>query len=173
MKSVILGLTLLAAIPTWSQNVPPRINPGLWEETITLTSRGSLSMPDSVLSQLTPEQRARVEARLKASAQPSTRTSTEQQCVTAKDIEEMRVFNKPDASCKEVIRSSTGTQFDGQWQCGRDGISGTGAIHFDILTPESARGTAHTVTNSNGHQSVTDSKIVSKWIGPDCGRLRE
>ncbi len=176
MKAIILGLALTAVTAAAAQDkfVPPQVKTGLWEQTITMTRQGTLGLPESMLSRMTPEQRARAEARLKAGEQPYTHTETSQSCLTKKDIDDWRIFKSPDVSCKQLIVKSTGTELDAQWDCElQGGISGKGTVHFDILNPENARGTVHTIADGNGHHMVVDSKMSSKWIGSDCSKMRK
>ena len=163
------AITIMAAI-AMGQHVRPQVKTGLWEQTITITRQGALPMPESVLSKLTPEQRARVEAQMGASQQP--RTITHQECLTEKDLDHFDIFEGPDPNCRQTVQSSTGTQIDTQWECKIDeGITGKGTMHIDILSAENARGTSHTVVDGNGQHMVTDSKMTSKWIGSDCGKM--
>ena len=154
------------------QHVRPRVKAGLWEQTITLTRQGAPPISDRVLSNLTPEQRARVEAQMRANQQP--RTTTHQACLTDKDLDSFRIFENSDPGCKETIRTSTGTEVDEQWECKMDdGITGKGTLHIDILSPESARGTVHMIADENGHHLVTDSRMTARWLGPDCSKMHE
>jgi Protein of unknown function (DUF3617) len=153
--------------------VRPQVKTGLWEQTITMTRQGILGMPEDVLSRLTPEQRARAEARLKTAEQPYTHSITSQSCLTEKDLEDWRLFKSSDISCKQKVINSTGTELDAQWDCQIEGgYTGKGTVHIDILSPESARGTAHTEAEGEGHRMVVESKMTSKWIGSDCSKIR-
>jgi hypothetical protein len=154
------------------QHVRPQVKTGLWEQTVTVTRQGALPMPDSVLSKLTPEQRARVEAQMRANQQP--RTNTSQACLTEKDLDSLKIFENSDPNCKQTVRTSTGTQIDAQWECRiEEGITGKGTMHIDIQSPESARGTVHIVADGNGQNMVTGSKMTSRWIGSDCSKKHQ
>lgn len=169
-KAPSLVVMAMVSVIAAGQHVRPQIKTGLWEQSITISRHGALPMPDSVLSKLTPEQRARVEAQMGASQQP--RTTTHQECLTEKDLDRFSIFENPDPRCKQTIQSSTGTQIDAQWECKiEEGVTGKGTMHIDILSPESARATSHTVVDSNGRQIVSDSKMTSRWIGADCSGI--
>jgi hypothetical protein len=113
-----------------------------------------------------------VEAQLRAREQP--KTTTHQSCLTEKDLDDLNMFEKKEGACRQTAGTSTGTQVDAQWECRVDqGILAKGTLHFDILSPESARGTVHMVVDGNGKHMVSDTKLSSRWIGPDCGKMRE
>ena len=174
MKFIALGYTLIGMIAgiALGQQVRPQVKTGLWEQTITITRQGALPMPDSVLSKLTPEQRARVETQMRANQQP--RTNTSQTCLTEKDLDSLKIFENSDPNCRQTVRMSTGTQIDTQWECRiEEGISAKGTMHIDILSPESARGTVHIVADGNGQHMVTESKMTSRWIGSDCSKKHQ
>ena len=60
---------------------PLDVKLGLWESTTTTEHSGAPPIPDEVLARLTPEQRAKIEERAKASAQQGPKTTTRKNCV--------------------------------------------------------------------------------------------
>src|SRR5690348_14518665 len=70
---------------------PMNVKPGLWETTTTITVAGEMPIPAEVLNRLTPEQRARMEARMKANSSGHTNTNTHKSCVTKEDLENQRL----------------------------------------------------------------------------------
>ena len=153
--------------------VRPQVSTGLWEQTTTSTQQGATPMPDSVLSQLSAEQRARVEARMRAN-ESNPRTVTHQGCLTDKDLDNLFVFEKPDRGCKQTSQTLTATEVDTQWECTMEGgVTATGTLHVDVVDSENAHGTLHVVANSNGHEMVRDSKVTFKWLGSDCSKIHE
>lgn len=174
IPALALGTIAMATAAALGQQARPQaharlqVKTGLWEKTITNAQQGAMPLPDSVLSHMSPEQRARVEARMRAKQS----TTTHQACLTDKDLDDLTVFEKPDPNCKPVSQTFTATEVDSQWECKLDdGITATGTLHVDILDSENANGTLHVVANGNGRQMVRDSKMTYKWLGSDCSKI--
>src|SRR5579885_1118601 len=62
------------------------VRPGLWEQTVNIKVSGEAPLPPEALNRLTPEQRARMEERMKANSAAHTRTTTEKHCLTEEEI---------------------------------------------------------------------------------------
>ena len=54
---------------------PLNIKPGLWEQTVNTTIAGEMPISTEMLNRLTPEQRARMEERMKANSAAHTHTT--------------------------------------------------------------------------------------------------
>lgn len=177
MKGMILMavVTMAAAAAAQSKPVHPNVKVGLWEQTITVNRTGAMGLPESLLSRLTPEQRARVEAKMKADeANGSSHKRTTQSCLTQKDLDNWDIYKTPDSNCHETVLKATSTAVDAKWECSAEnGFSGTGTLHIDVDDTEHAHGTVHTIIDSNGHHMVVDSTMTSRWIGSDCSKMRK
>jgi len=83
-KNTSLGLIFLwAPVLLASGDVQPlNIKTGLWQLTMTTTVSGRPPIPPEALARMTPEQRAKFEAAMKARASHGPRTRTYKNCVT-------------------------------------------------------------------------------------------
>ena len=70
VKSSLIGavITLSLALSAADKTQPLNLELGLWQMTYTIDRGSAVSIPPELLAKLTPEQRARTEARLKARA---------------------------------------------------------------------------------------------------------
>lgn len=152
---------------------PLNIKPGLWEQTVNTTIAGEMPIPAEMLNRLTPEQRARMEERMKANSAGHTRTTTEKHCVSKEDLEKNKFLNLDRGKeCAPTITSSTSTSAKGRLSCESEGMKMTGAL--EVLAPDSehVNGSWHATTNGSGHTMNVDSTFTSKWIGPSCGGVK-
>src|SRR5262245_38326842 len=102
-------MVAILSSPAWAQTKlqPLNVKTGLWESTITTTTSGQMPIPAEMLARLTPEQRAKFEARMNQNASPKTRTYTNRDCETKEKLAE-QPFNS-EKECKQTIVTSTPT----------------------------------------------------------------
>jgi hypothetical protein len=152
---------------------PLNIKPGLWERTINTTIAGEMPIPAEMLNRLTPEQRARMEERMKANSAAHAHTTTEKHCLSQEDLEKNRFLNLDRGKeCTPTITSSTSTSAKGRLSCDSEGMKMTGAL--EVLAPDSehVNGSWHATTNGAGHTMNVDSTFTSKWLGSSCGGVK-
>ena len=142
---------------------PMNIKPGAWETTMSITTAGGMPIPSATLDQLTPEQRARVEARMKANSAGHTNTRTEKSCITKEDLEKYKSdFGARGEGCSPTIISSTSSSAKAKISCETQGLSGTGTYEVEALDSEHLKGSSHATLTSNGHTMNVDGKFASK-----------
>lgn len=151
------------------QYQPLNVKPGLWERTQSYQRAGKMPLPEGMLDKLTPEQRARFEARMKASSSANSKTDTEKYCITKEELEKPIPFN--DKECTWTILESSSTKAKGTVSCNAEGITMTGAGDFEAVDPEHIRGSAHMTSTGNGNKMTTDVSFASKWLSSNCGEL--
>lgn len=180
--SLMLPLTLLsqsrdsksrdAAPPPSQLKVPIKYQPldvktGLWEKTATYKTAGQLPVPAGMLDKLTPEQRARFEARMNARSSGSTRTTTDRSCLTAQQLNDPA--DLADKGCSVTVLESTSARATGTLACTIQGMEMTGSAEFDAIDQEHVKGTEHVTSAANGNSMTTDVTFTSKWLSPTCG----
>ena len=152
---------------------PMNVKPGLWETTMTMTVAGEMPIPPGTLDQLTPEQRARVEARMKANSAGNTNTHTDKSCVTKEDLEKFKSdFGARGNGCSPTIISSTSSSAKAKISCETQGLSGTGTYEVEALDSEHLKGSSHATMTSGGHTMNMDGKFTSKWLGSSCEGIK-
>lgn len=149
---------------------PLDVKPGLWEKTATYKIAGNLPIPAGMLDKLTPEQRARFEARMNARSSGNTRTSTEQSCVTRQQLEDPIDFG--DKNCTLTILESTTSKASGNIVCKLQGMEMSGKAEFLAVDQEHITGSEHVTSTGGGNSMTTDVSFTSKWLGSNCGNAQ-
>ena len=148
------------------------IKTGLWESTRTIQRTGALPIPAEMLNRLTPEQRARMEERMKAKSAAHTNTTTEQHCVTKEDLEEDRLKLAETKECTTTVLNSTSTTVKAKFVCDQEGMQATGTLELVAADPEHLNGAYHSTANADGHTMNVAGNWTSKWLGSSCGNVR-
>jgi hypothetical protein len=132
VRNIVLLFVLLFPMMSWAADQPIDIKPGLWE--ITMTSQTSGVPPIPNLDQMTPEQRARIEAAMKGLAGP--RTTTARKCITRDDIQKAiaEASSGKNNSCSPKLVSSSASKLVLRVDCSSDRrdtkSSGAGRARF-------------------------------------------
>lgn len=150
---------------------PLNLKPGLWENTLTITTAGEIPIPAAMLSHMTPEQRARVEARMKARSAAHSRTETNKKCVSKEDIENDDV-GQLDKNCTYKITSSTSTEAKGTLSCQEQDMTANASMDVEAPDPEHMKGSSHGTMTGAGHTLNVDSQFSSKWLSSNCGAVK-
>jgi hypothetical protein len=148
------------------------IKPGLWESTRTIKRTGALPIPAEMLNRLTPEQRARMEERMKANSAAHTNTTTEKHCVTKEDLEKDRMKLAETNECTTTVLSSSSTSVKAKLVCDQEGMHATGTLDLVAADPEHMNGSYHSTANADGHTMDVEGTWTSKWLGSSCGNVR-
>jgi len=151
---------------------PLNVKPGLWEVAQTIKRTGALPIPAEMLNRLTPEQRARIEERMKANSVGH--TQTEKQCITREDLERETWMKKlADAKeCTITVLNSSSTNFKGKMVCDTEGMHVTGNLELVAGDTEHLNGSYHSTATGDGRTMDVESTWTSKWLGPSCGNAR-
>jgi hypothetical protein len=181
--SIVFAFAAAVAVPSQTANrsestsqhgvrfQPLNVKPGLWERTLTSKSAGQIPIPSGMLDRLTPEQRARVEERMKSSASARTRTHTEKECVTRQDLQKAPDFGQG-KKCTYRLDTSTSTEAKGSYSCVDQDMNANGTVEIQAPDPEHTRGSAHGNLTGAGREMSFDTTFTSKWLGPNCGNVK-
>ncbi len=82
-----LAAALFCAAVCAAQVTPLNVKTGEWESTMTNETSGQMPIPQEMLDKMTPEQRARMEAAMKARGMQGPRTIVNKQCVKKEDLD--------------------------------------------------------------------------------------
>lgn len=150
---------------------PLNVKTGLWESTMTYTRAGALPLPAGTLERLSPEQRARLEERMKANSSESN-TMTHKSCLKKEDLENPDFIDKQ--QCTWTTLESTSAKAKGSAVCEYREIgaklSGTGEIV--AVDQEHIKGTIHMTATGSGKRMITDGTLTAKWLGSSCGSVK-
>jgi len=151
---------------------PLNIKPGLWENTRTIKRTGEMPIPTELLNRLTPEQRAKMEERMKAHSAAHANTITEKHCVTKEDLEKDRLNLAEAKECTTTVLNSTSTSVKARLVCDTEGMHATGNLELVAADPEHLNGSYHSTMDGNGHAMNVEGTWTSKWLGASCGNTR-
>ncbi|HEX9051339.1 MAG TPA: DUF3617 domain-containing protein [Anaeromyxobacter sp.] len=165
-----LGLFFVVAATagaTTARAEPFDVKPGLWEVTTTSETSGALPIDTS---KLTPEQRGRLEAAMKA--RQGTRTHTLRSCLTQEKLDRgLFSPDKENAKCKHTVVASTRTVREVKIDCTGDRPM-TGDLRFEALTRERVKGDARMTVGEGARSMKVNSTTTARWIGSDCGSVK-
>jgi hypothetical protein len=146
---------------------------GLWEVTTTSNSTGAPPVDFDKLN-LTPEQRARAEAALKASQSASQRPRVQKYCVTKEKLDNVSLFQDSQESaknCKQTVVSSSRTVRDLKFECAGDRQT-TGEVRFDVLASDSVKASVKMNVILPAGPMTVNSASMAKWVSADCGSVK-
>lgn len=164
-----LGATMLLAS---GKLQPLNIKPGLWQMTMTTTASGLPPIPADMqakLAQMTPEQRARMEALMNKMPSGTPTTRTYKTCLTKEKLDK-NPFADPKQNCTWSVLSSTGTRMDATGTCslGEQGMKGDFDVHVEVINSENVKGTGKVSMTGGGHTMNMNYSATSKYLGADC-----
>ena len=173
MRTIFVGLLLLTSLALWAADKfhPLNVKPGLWETTSTITHSGEMPIPAEFMAKLTPEQRARVEARMKANSAQKTTTHSDKSCMTREKLQEAP-FSDEKEHCTNTIVSSSSSKAEFKFACGMEEAKAEGKVAVEALSPEYVKGIIETNATGGGHTFNTSGTFTSKWLGPNCGDVK-
>ena len=155
--------------------VRPDVKLGLWEITETHTMTGMPvmpSIPPEALANMTPEQRAQVEARMKDSFGGGPKTTTRRYCMTKEKLDKDTAFSDERNECTRTVLSSSSTMTEVKIHCAQKDMTSDGTFKFEALSPENVKGAVRMVTTGNGHTMHMDFDFTSKYLGASCGDVK-
>lgn len=164
-SAVLLGISGLAAAAWAADGLDVRL--GLWEMSITTAQRGTPQLPDSSLKNMTPEQRAKLQAALQKNAAAGPRTFTTRTCVRAEDLKNgsLKVGGDEDeeSQCRYQVTAQSKTLQEATANCASDPPR-TSKMRVAATDREHMSGTIDTVAGT-GQASV---KFSAKWLNTSC-----
>jgi len=173
-RKMLLGVACLwpLACAAADQVQPLNVKLGLWETTTTVQMSGAPPIPAEMLEKLSPEQRAKLEAAMKARQTQGPSTTVRKECLTKEKLDKSLAFGGENRqSCKQTIVSATGSKEDIRVECTGE-IKGSGEIHVEALNSENVQGSMHMTANAAGATMHTQSTFKARWLGASCGTTK-
>lgn len=164
--SVLVAAAVATALPAWAAAETLNVKTGLWEITSVTETRGMPPLPKELLNSLTPEQRAKMEAEIRA-GQKNADKDTDRECVTQKDLEQP--FQSANTKeCKQTIVKSSRTAQEVQIVCS-GGIPGSGVFKVSASNPETMSGTLDLKLGEGADAMTIKARLQGRWLSSDCG----
>jgi hypothetical protein len=171
LKTIIsLGLIVFAASILWAADTitPLDVKLGQWESSMTTESSGLPPIPQELLDRLTPEQRAKMEERLKGNASKGPRTTTRKSCLKKEDLDKALSFGSDQKNCTRTIVTSNRSKQEIRIECTLGGGKQSGTIHIEAVNSENVKGSTEMTMSAAGRTMNANSSFTSKWIGTTC-----
>lgn len=146
---------------------PLDVKPGLWETTTTTEMSG---MPPIDTSKMTPEQKARMEAAMKARQAQGPRVHVRKSCVTKERLEREPFQEKDKESCTHTVISSSRTHWQSKLLCTQP--KRVGEFDIEAVSRERIKGSVQMNESDDKHAMAVHVSIAGKWLGSSCGNIK-
>ena len=170
------AVSLAAAAASAVSAADPAFNakPGLWETTTSGTSSGTPPIPPAALAQMSPEQKAKLEAAMQAQMARANATHVARSCVTAEQLGRGLDFGESrDKSCRRTVVKRTADEIEIRVACTQsDNETFAGTIHVRAVTPEKIAGATDFTMSGGASTMHMQHKFTGKWLGADCGAAK-
>lgn len=173
-KKFSIGLTLLFSSAmcsaVWAADFRPLdVKTGQWESTVSGQTTGMPPIPDEVLNQLTPEQRAKMEAAMQARSAGASKNTVSKSCLTKDKLD--KPFNLGDdktQACSRTLVTSSGSKQEIHIDCNSQGMKSTGTVKVEAVDSEHVKGSMQMAMTNGEHTMNMNYVFTAKWIGPAC-----
>jgi hypothetical protein len=180
-RIVTLGLGMVGgALALWVHAATPALNVklGLWETRAEVKMSGDMSgmISDAQMQNMTPEQKARMQAAMQQAMAEMQKPHYAKSCMTAQKLARgFDVTDERDSSCTSTITTNTGSQYEAHVVCG--GGAGRPAHSMTVhVTAESAEHVTGVVKGdqTQGSKGMAYSgTFEGKWLASDCGTVKD
>jgi hypothetical protein len=156
--------------------IKPNIKPGLWEVTSHPQMSGQMPIPDEELAKMTPEQRARMEAAIKASMANTVKPHVYKECMTPEKIARGFDIDRhgDDSSCTRKVVSSSSNEVTLHDECNNARQKTVSDVHFEVKGGSAMSGKINIVmTSASGKTMTVNSTLEGKWLGSSCGAVKD
>jgi hypothetical protein len=173
--ALLAGTLARAADP-----VPMDAKTGEWEYTVTTQVTGMQApqgaqampaIPPEVLAQMTPDQRAKMEAGMKQSAammsgKPATMTN--KNCIKKEDLAKMVPNTGKQQNCKMTYVTSTRSKQEIKMDCDESGQKMTGTVVVEALSPDATKFSMEMTGMQDGKPMGMKINGTGKWLSATC-----
>ena len=147
------------------------VKPGLWETT-TAIDAAAITLPESVTANMSPQQKAQMEAMMKQMASQGPRVVTAKSCVTAEDLKD-GVFRAArqaeDQGCTHEVVSSTPSRQEITMTCSGQ-MKATGRMVLNVIDGNNVQGEMKITMQPSGGMNM---KFRSHWLSASCAGADE
>jgi hypothetical protein len=163
--TAVLALSSIALTATSADKLNVKL--GLWEITSISRFSGMPPLPKEVMDKMTPQQRADMEAKIKAASAEEPEPEVSSECITQDDLD--KPFNSANAEdCTQTIVRTTRNTQEIRLVCSGQ-TKGSGMFRVTTVTPENMTGELDLKVGEGANMMTITSKIKGRWLGADCG----
>lgn len=161
---IAAGIVLATPLPAAADQL--NIKPGAWEITTTAVASG-IRLPAEALAKLSPEQRAKMEASMRAQDGKPV-TQVEQSCVTQEELEQNTLLAS-DEGCARKIVASSATKIVIDETCPAPNVSSS-RVTIEASAPDRIVMTMDR-TQAGGGKIRAD--VKGRWLAASCAGIEE
>lgn len=141
------------------------IRTGTWEVTAT-TQMSGMPLSDEMLGKMTPQQRAEIQAAMRAEAAKGPQTEVTRECITADDVE--RPFQSASGEdCQQTIVRTTRTTQEARLVCTGQ-HKGEGLLRVNAPNPETMTATLDLRAGDGPNAFTIKSRMKGRWLSAQC-----
>jgi hypothetical protein len=162
----LLPLAVCAALP-FAAGGQDRldIRTGTWEITATTHMSGT-PLSNEMLSKMTPEQRAEVQAAMREEAAKGPQTEVSRECITPEEVE--RPFASADLeNCTQQIVRTTRTTQEARLQCTGE-YKGSGLLRVTASNPQTMTATLELSAGDGPTPFTIKAQMKGRWLAAAC-----
>lgn len=142
------------------------IRPGTWEITATTQVSGAPPLSQEMLSKMTPQQRAELEAAFKAEAAKGPQTEVTRECITPEEVEQpFKAAELED--CTQDIERTTRTTQEARLVCTGE-AKGSGLLKVTAPTPETMSATLDLRAGEGPDAMTIKAQMKGRWLTAEC-----
>jgi hypothetical protein len=178
MKTLPAVITL-CAFASSALAQPGKLQPGLWEQAMTMKSasgqmESQMAQMQKDLASMPPDQRKMVEDMMAkqgmAMGSAGGRSTTIKMCITPEQAERADLPQQ-DNNCKQETVERSGSTVRYRFSCsGNPPTSGEG--EYTMASPTSYSGRSTVLTQMQGKPEKIEMTHTGRWLGADCGSIK-
>ncbi len=162
LYSVLGTITLLANA---AQTQVLNVKTGVWESSVT-SATGGIALPSELLAKLVPEQQREKFEEAIGALPNQPRVKTQKYCLTQKDLDEDRYFEKKTSErCSRRVLSKSNDRVEFEQSC--NGTPPIATMHVIVQAIDSER-VKVTVDALIGGVGKTRTEMSAHWLGASC-----
>jgi len=167
---MIMASALLLPLLAGAADLKPlAVKPGLWEVTVT----SKVQLPDQLLSQMSPDRRAQMEATMAARSGQASGPRMVKVCLDKDSLS--RALNLgADArqNCQRKLFSSSPTKQEVDVECAQENGKFAGRMTIETLSPEAFKGSMQMTREGGLGMMKINVAVATRYLGPDCGDVK-
>lgn len=169
-KEIVMGAVLLLPLVAGAADIKAlAVKPGLWEVTVT----SKVQLPDEMLSKMSPDQRAQMEAAMAARGGQASGPKVFKACLTQESLSRALNFGADGRqNCQRKLFSSSPTKQEVDVECTQENGKFAGRMTFEALSPEAGKGTMQMTREGGMGLMKINVAVSTRYLGPDCGDVK-
>ena len=174
ISSAVIASLAAAMLAQAADIAKPNIKPGLWEVSATPQASGEMPISDEQLAKLPPDQRARIQAAMQSGLAEANKPHVYKECMTPEKIaRNLEIDKAEDSTCKRKVVASSTSELQLHDECEKPERKTVSDVHFHFKGGTQMSGKITVVTSSGNKTLTVNSTIEGKWLGADCGSVKD